>query len=195
MSVFKKLLRKHKVMVFVPRRGGRKLLSTIFVKDIDAIEQTVLSELEKFSEDFELKQYKYIIALDTNTNTEVKIENPYFDETLAQQQTKKESSTKEVVEAMQIDLVSTIHEAYKQIIPTMLSSMTSTMVSTVKDTVTALVEQKSQTSQWRDIAMLIGNIVELARNWEQVKKMSGELAPMIKQAIEKGEIPKSITQQ
>jgi len=188
MSIFKKILGKHKIMVFVPRRGGRKLLFTTFVNDIDRIEENVLSELEKYSDDVELKQYKYIIALDTKTNTEVKINNPYFDESTVQE-TKKTSSKQELFESMQIDMAATIHEAYKQMIPSLISSMTQTMVNVVKDTVTTLIEQKQSSSQWKDIAMLISSIVELARNWDKVKVMSNEIAPMIKQYIETGKLP------
>ena len=188
MSIFKKILGKHKIMVFVPRRGGRKLLFTTFVNDIDKIEENVLSELEKYSDDYELKQYKYIIALDAKTNTEVKIDNPYFDESMIQE-TRKTSSKQELIESMQIDMAATIHEAYKQMIPMLVSSMSQTMVSVVRDTISSLVEQKQSISQWRDVAALIGNIVELAKNWDKVKQMSSEIAPLIKQYIETGKLP------
>jgi len=191
MSIFKRIFGKHKVMVFVPRRGGRKLLFTSYVSDVDKIEEAVLSELEKYSDDYDLKQYKYIIALDSKTNTEVKIDNPYFDEGMAVSE-KLKNPKQDLKDAIELDLVDTVLNSYKSVIPQLVSAMSSTMVSTVKDTISQLVEQKQSTSQIRDLALLIGNLVELAKNWDKVKVMSGEIAPMIRMAMETGQIPKGL---
>jgi len=194
-KVFKKIKGKHKVLVYLPKRGGRRLLFTTQVNDVDEIKAVVLSELENYKDDRELKECKYIIAVDTKEDTEVKISNPFYEEP-EEEEPKKKIDIKEYQTALQMDIIDTLHEAYKNTIPQLLSSiMTSTTnvtVSVVKGMLEGLVEEKTKRSQWGEIASLIWGVVELARNWDQVKQMSSEMAPMIKDIIQKGEIPKEI---
>jgi hypothetical protein len=194
-KAFKKIKGKHKVLVYLPKRGGRRLLFTTQVNDVDEIKSVVLSELENYKDDRELKEYKYVIAVDTKEDTEVKISNPFFEESEEEEQNKK-VDLKEYQQALQMDIIDTLHEAYKNTIPQLLSSIitstTNVSVGIVKDMLSSLVEEKTKRTQWGEIASLIWGVVELARNWDQVKKMSNELAPMMKDFIQKGEIPKEL---
>jgi hypothetical protein len=194
-KAFKKIKGKHKVLVYLPKRGGRRLLFTTQVNDVDEIKAVVLSELENYKDDRELKEYKYIIAVDTKEDTEVKISNPFYEEP-EEKEEKKKIDLKEYQQALQMDLIDTLHEAYKNTIPQLLSSIitstTSITTNIVKDMLQNLVEEKTRRSQWGEIASLIWGVVELAKNWDKVKTMSSEIAPMIKDFIQKGEIPKEM---
>jgi len=177
--------RDHKIMVFLPRRGGRKLLFTTNVKDESEIQEKVLSELEKYSEDLDIKSYKYVIALDTKTNTEVKVDNPYFEEIEVEKRKDKLPSISEVMEVAYLDIIDKLTSAYSQAIPKIITKTTDITINTIQNMIQSYAEEKSKGSRVRDIAMLISGIVEMAKNWDKVKAMSEELIPKVMDYLKK----------
>lgn len=180
--------RPHKIMVFLPRRGGRKLLFTTTVKDETEIQEKVLSELEKFSEDLDIKSYKYVIALDAKTNTEVKIDNPYFEESAVQKEKAKLPSPSELLEVTYLDIIDKVTNAYSQALPKIITKTTDITINTIQDMIKGIAEERVRGSKLRDIAMLIQGIVDLARNWDKVKKMSEEVAPKLLEVMSKAQL-------
>jgi hypothetical protein len=177
------------VQVYLPRRGGRRLLFTVNVRDPSEIESTVLERLEDYKEEAELVKYKYLIAVDTKEDVEVKVNNPFFDEEAAQAAPSK-VSPKEAIEGLKLDLIGTMHDEYKHLISGVFRGVTEVAIGTVKDVVNQIISERTRTGQLHEVSQLIGNIVELAKNWDKVKAMSNELAPMIKEYLEKGVLPK-----
>lgn len=178
----------HKIMVFLPRRGGRKLLFTTNVKDESEIQEKVLSELEKYSEDLDIKSYKYVIALDTKTNTEVKVDNPYYEEIEVDKKKDKIPSISEVMEVAYLDIIDKLTSAYSQAIPKIITKTTDITINTIQNMIQSYAEEKSKGSRIRDIAMLISGIVEMAKNWDKVKAMSEELVPKVMEYLKKASL-------
>jgi len=189
MGILDLFRRPHKILIFLPRRGGRKLLATTLAKDETEIEEKVLSKLEDFKDDVEIRGAKYVIAIDTKTNTEVKVENPFFDEALAPQP-KKEKETGEVSlkEAIEGELLLEVVESVKRIIPTVVSGLTTGVVDIYRDSVKKMLESESRRSELSGIANLIMSLVMLAQNWDKIKKLFEEASPILKK-IMSGELP------
>lgn len=175
-------------MVFLPRRGGRKLLFTTNVKDESEIQEKVLSELEKYSEDLDIKSYKYVIALDTKTNTEVKVDNPYYEEVEVDKKKDRIPSISEVMEVAYLDIIDKLTSAYSQAIPKIITKTTDITINTIQNMIQSYAEEKSKGSRIRDIAMLISGIVEMAKNWDKVKAMSEELVPKVMEYLKKASL-------
>jgi len=189
LSLFK---RPHKVMVFLPRRGGRRLLFTTTVNGIDEIEPKVLEELEDLKEDVELRGYKYIIATDTKDNTEIRIKNPYFDEELAAAETKKAPSKEDLATAAQLDLLETFLNTYKQFVPELLKTAFTSTADALKEAFKRMVtpeEKKENTIA--DWANFINSLVNLATHKYEVKGLVEEAFMKMKaQGGEKVELAK-----
>lgn len=188
--LFKK---KHKIMVFLPRRGGRKLLFTAQVKDESEIQEVVLRELEKYQDDSDIKGYKYIIALDTATNTEVKIDNPYFEvsDVEVSGRVKKMPNPDEIMSLAYLEIIDKLSEAYSQTLPKVISKTTDITINTIQHLIEGMATEKVRGSQIRDLAQLVSGIVDLAKNWDKVKAMSQDIAPQI-MALMKGEPPAGV---
>jgi len=173
--------RPHKVMVFLSKRGGRRLLFTTTVNDVDEIEGKVLEELEELKEDVEVKGAKHIIAIDTRNNYEVKIKNPYFDEEYLVETTGRKPSKDDLTTAAQLDLLETFLNTYKQYVPELLKTSFTATADALKETFKRMVtpEEKKETTI-ADWANFINALVNLAMHKDEVKAMVREVFKELK---------------
>jgi len=169
------LKRPHKVMVFLSKRGGRRLLFTTTVNDVDEIEPKVLSELEELKEDVEIKGSKHIIAIDTRNNYEVKIKNPYFDEEYLVETTGRKPTKDDLAIAAQLEMLETFLNTYKQFFPELLKTAFTSTADALKEAFKHMVtpeEKKENTIA--DWANFINSLVNLAAHKDDVRALVEE---------------------
>jgi hypothetical protein len=162
-------------MVFLSKRGGRRLLFTTTVNDVDEIEPKVLSELEELKEDVEIKGAKHIIAIDTKNNYEVKIKNPYFEEEYLVETTGRKPTKEDLATAAQLEMLETFLNTYKQYMPELLKVSFTATADALKEAFKRMVtpeERKENTIA--DWANFINSLVNLAKHKDEVKALVQE---------------------
>lgn len=184
LNMFKK---GHKVMAFLPRRGGRKFLFAIKVNDVDEITQKVTEKLEEYKDDIEIKQYRYIIAVDTNENVEVKVTNPYFDEETVKEQSSQKVTKEDLQGLVQLELAETMLEAYKEFIPQLINVLFTSTADALKESFKKLVSKKEEGTSLKDIAQFVQSLVFLAQNKDSVKGLLKDVFSEYQQIQQKPE--------
>ena len=166
-----------KFQVYLPRRGGRRFLFSVKAKDPDQAREKVLERLEDFREDPSLKPVKHILIIDTKEDTEIRIDNPYFDaEEYERLKNPSKPSIKEFVEASQIDVMNTYVEAINRQLPSMISGLFKGTVQTITSVVDELAKQRlnlqqDPTKPLANIAMFVQSIVLLAQHRDKVLEL------------------------
>jgi hypothetical protein len=79
LGILDRILGKREYIVYIPRRGGRKMLGKIQARDIGEAQEIVLKMVADM-EDADLTRAKYIKIFDPKTMQEFDIENPKYEE-------------------------------------------------------------------------------------------------------------------
>jgi hypothetical protein len=79
MGILDRLLGKREYIIYIPRRGGRKMLGKIMARDVGEAQEMVLKMVAEM-EDADLKRAKYIKIFDPKTMQEYDVENPNYEE-------------------------------------------------------------------------------------------------------------------
>jgi hypothetical protein len=79
MGILDRILGKREYIIYIPRRGGRKMLGKIVAKDVGEAQEMVLKMVADM-EDADLTRAKYIKIFDPKTMQEFDIENPNYEE-------------------------------------------------------------------------------------------------------------------
>jgi len=79
MGILDRLLGKREYIIYIPRRGGRKMLGKIQARDIGEAQEIVLRMVADM-EDADLTKAKYIKIFDPKTMQEFDLENPKYEE-------------------------------------------------------------------------------------------------------------------
>jgi len=77
LGILDRLLGKREYIIYIPRRGGRKMLGKIQARDMGEAQEMVLKMVADM-EDADLKKAKYIKIFDPKTMQEFDIENPVY---------------------------------------------------------------------------------------------------------------------
>jgi hypothetical protein len=79
MGILDRILGKREYIIYIPRRGGRKMLGKITARDVGEAQEMVLKMIADM-EDADLTKAKYIKIFDPKTMQEFDVENPKYDE-------------------------------------------------------------------------------------------------------------------
>jgi hypothetical protein len=79
MGILDRILGKREYIIYIPRRGGRKMLGKITARDIGEAQEIVLKMIADM-EDADLARAKYIKIFDPKTMQEFDVENPKYEE-------------------------------------------------------------------------------------------------------------------
>ena len=79
MGILDRIFGKREYIIYIPRRGGRKMLGKITARDIGEAQEMVLKMVADM-EDADLTKAKYIKIFDPKTMQEFDVENPKYEE-------------------------------------------------------------------------------------------------------------------
>ena len=165
-----------KYMVYLPRRGGRRFLFAIKAKDETDAKNKTLEKLEEYADDPSIKESKYLLTIDTKNDVEIKVDNPYYDETLVVKQRTKNPTFEDFMEATVADMVNNYTKAINEAFPKLTSGLVTGVTKTLVEATDSLVKAKlgtqpDPTKPIADVAQIILAIVELAKNKDKVKEL------------------------
>jgi len=79
LGILDRIFGKREYIIYIPRRGGRKMLGKITARDIGEAQEMVLKMVADM-EDADLTKAKYIKIFDPKTMQEFDVENPKYEE-------------------------------------------------------------------------------------------------------------------